>query len=206
MKYFALGKKVEAGSPPFLNGLLHDRLIEGGQDVPPEYAWYWVGPGEELAPLPKKLYFHTKDPQYLFDMRSGYQSGDYFVSEGLLDVIESRLDCKYQCAPVELVSNFKTISGSKKYLYLRLDRTNFPSESILEEFSAKVDRRKTGEVKKIWSLPIDSESLPAIFMIRELSIASVILFSDDVCQACMKLNPVGVEFVPSAEIGKLNRI
>lgn len=206
MKYFALGMEVGAGSPPHLNGLLHEKIIENGQNVAPDYPWYWVEPGGKLAALPTTLYFHTKDPKYLFDIRSGYWPGDFFVSDGMLDIIKPKLPGNCQCAEVKLVSNYRSIADSKKYSYLRLDHNNFLSESIISEVSAKVDRRKTGEIKKILSLPLDSNSLPPIFMISEPSIAYVLFFSDDVRQECMRLKPVGVNFLSCADIGRLDRI
>jgi hypothetical protein len=206
MKYFVLQKRIEVGSPPHLNALLHESPDENGANLAPAYPWYWVEPGEVLQPLPTKLFLHSKDPLYLFDIRSGNSLGEFFVSTQMLAIMRTHLRCDYEIAEIELVSAYATMARSKPYFYIRLQNAHLPMDVHINVEGSKLERRTSGEIKKVHSLVWKDGERPQMFMLQEPSIARMLFVSEAARDLCNLFAPIGVEFVCCTRIGSVNRV
>jgi hypothetical protein len=198
---FFFSKIVERGSPVFLNGLLHEKYDKSLVDVGPNYGWYWAEPGKRLDKLPETLTLITKDPLINFDIRSGEQANDFYVSSDLLAAIQevTKLDCSI--ARLSVVGRDGCRRSERDYSYIRLAARHRLSRDSIDFDKSIIEYRKQGEIKRISSLTLKDSICDHLFMIDEIKIFGHLFISEHLANVLGKRKWCGFSLFASQEIG-----
>ncbi|UTH76596.1 Imm43 family immunity protein [Chromobacterium sp. IIBBL 290-4] len=196
--YYILDRKDGLGRPPFINAMMHESFIEKGADVPMEYDWNFAPPPEKTKPLPNSLWLISKDKKYNFDFATTFNG--HIVSEEFLSLMNTFDISRWEKSELNVVDQKGKSITEKKYYFIRESRS-FWEKDIINLEKSKIDTRKNGEIKKIWSLSIKNCDLPDIFHSTEVALTGFVFFSERFYQSACDFKWGGFEFISSEYIG-----
>lgn len=205
-KYLYFSRRSERGSPSFVSGLLHETFAPEKADLPPNYDWYWAEPGTTLGALPSSLVLIVKDPLIDFDIRSGQQASDFYITNDLLAELRKVVEIEGEFASLDIVGKDGVSRAERGYSYIRLANKFRLSGDIVDLQSSKIDLRRSGEIKKIHSLALKSSMSRDLFMINEMSIFRHLFVSDVIASSLSSKAWCGFALKPIEEIGAHDRI
>ncbi|MBW7569148.1 hypothetical protein KIF53_21590 [Chromobacterium subtsugae] len=195
--HYILNRKDGIGRPPFINAMLHESFIEKGADIPMEYDWNFAPPPEMPKPLPKTLYLISKDKKYNFDFATTF--GGHIVSGKFLELMDQFGIPTWERAALTVTNQKGQAISQKKYYFIREVR-KFWKSNIVDIEKSKLDIRKNGEIKKIWSLAIKGNDLGDIFHSTEIALTGFVFFSESFYQEAKKTEWDGFQFLSCDQI------
>ncbi|MDN3575946.1 Imm43 family immunity protein [Chitinimonas viridis] len=196
--YYVFERKEGVGRPVFINGMLHEKFIEGGANVAMEYDWNFAAPPDLPAKLPEKLVLISKDKKYAFDLASDFNG--QIISARLLSLMMPFGLEDWEISSLTVVNQKGVSIVDQDYFFIRLPITKLQKD-IVDIEKSKLDVRKNGEIKKIWDLAIQSRSLPNIFMSNEISLINVIFIGSEVAEKLQTVRLHGFNIVPASQAG-----
>jgi hypothetical protein len=202
MQYFALGLRRQARCPEFVNGMLHEEFSPGGADRPMDQPWHFARAGSVLAPLPPELWLITKDRAYDFGLRSAF--GGQIVSAELFALMQRSAVGRPQVARLHTVSAKGLPVPGREYVFVKYPRSDLlPTEELVDFDRSRIDRRRGGDLKKVWELAFRRPPERDLFLVDSIALLGVVFCSERFAEAARELDVKGVEFVPLPEIGTL---
>lgn len=198
--YYVLERQEGVGCPVFINALLHEEFHEGGANINMDYDWHFMPYPQKLRPLPKELFLISKDRKYNFDFASDFNG--FIVSAEFLNIVESFDLGHWERSKLHVSDQKGKNISDKEYHFLRLPREH-RQKGIVDQQNSKLDVRKNGEIKKIWSLALNNMPLPDMFLSDEVSLTNVALFSEAFFQRAKGLTLRGCRFVDVVNIGTI---
>lgn len=196
--YFFFHELKSPGCPVFIDGMIHERFSASGADTDMDYPWHWVGPDEQLAPLPDELWLIVKDRKYSFDFRAAFNG--YIVSAALLRAFDAAGGGRWERARLNVVNKKQEPISDVEYFFLRENKSTVAVNAIDLEAS-KIVFRKNGEIKQVQSLRLVPGINQPVFVLDEIAVSGGVFCAESLALTLMKQPLAGVELLPESEFG-----
>lgn len=196
--HYVLERVDEPGRPPFINALLHEQFHENGATLPMEYGWNFSIPPAQPGKLPPHLFMIAKDKKYDFDFASSFNG--YIVSGDFLDAMKKVGIENWEISRLTTVNQQGIEISRKQLFFIRLPRYYWVREIVDKERSV-FEERRNGEIKKISTLVLADKIFPDIFISTEISLTSVVFFSEKFIDIIKDSPWCGLKITPCIHAG-----